>query len=195
MIVDKGSAELERHVRVRAARAVIRMCPDHGEILPMLGLAPDGSVLAPPAPPVPDAASAPDARGESDGPDGPDRGPGAPPAQCRNGHPKSGENLRIAPSGRKSCRACESAARRARRERERERARARSQDRPREGSADLRPDPVAAAVREASAALGISGRRYRREYGASLAIAEAVLEAVRLGDAEMVELLRKRPAA
>jgi hypothetical protein len=72
-------------------------------------------------------------------------------------------------------------------------------ERAREASGGFRrgssPDPVAVAVREASAALGISGRRYRREYGASVAVAEAVVEAVRLGDAEMIELLRKRPAA
>lgn len=165
MIIDAAASPLEAAVRARAAAIVIRMCEDHSAILAMLGL------IDPPADSAPlDPAVAADV------------------PTCKYGHPQNRENRREVPRGGYRCRLCENLARQRRRQREKE-------HRETYGPSPTTPagdrTPAAVHVAEAVRLLGVSGREYRRVYGVSAAVAEAVVEAVRLGDAEMLEQLKK----
>lgn len=109
---------------------------------------------------------------------------------CPNGHPKTPENLRRTNRGSR-CRTCENIARQ--RRRERQRAEGTGQITTPRGTTNYSMSDAQrnTAVNNAAKALGISGRKYKLLYGASGAIAEAVIEAAAENNTEILERLKK----
>jgi hypothetical protein len=166
MIIDRGMSPLEEEVRQKAIRTVTRMCPDHENILTVLGLAEE----PPPA-------------------------GGAEVETCKRGHPKIPENLRRHKGGWR-CRACEQHTKAERKERRAASAPAQGktqkpgEPRPTDRSSEW-DIARSAAMKEAKDMLGMSWDVYRSTYGCRRSTAEAVAAAAAVGDADALEALKK----
>jgi hypothetical protein len=165
MIIDRNMSPLEEEVRQKAMRTVIRMCPDHAEILAALGLA----VEQGPAVRLDD---------------------GRDPGTCKRGHARTPENTRG--HGSKSrCRPCE----RQTHAEWVARKRAEAGPKPRKQRSKDRSTPGdiarSEAISAATTALGMSWRAYRDMYGSKVSTARSVVEAVAAADQAALEALRR----